>query len=224
MPRERGDRGRAGGGFRATAPMQAMVAAAILLVVAGLRLLDPVAVQSVRLTGFDQMQRWFPRGEEPVPVRVVDVDEASLARVGQWPWSRAVLGDLAERLAAAGVAVAAFDMLFAEPDRAERGPDGTTVTDRRFADALAAGRGVLGLALVGEATGAAAAGRAGIAVVGPDPVPGLHGFPGMVRSLPPLAAAAKGEGAINAVPDRDGVIRRLPLYLGGPNETVFFDI
>ncbi|WP_374444399.1 CHASE2 domain-containing protein [Stella sp.] len=189
------------------------MAAAVLLLLAALRLADPVALEALRLAGFDQMQRWFPREDAAVPVRVVDVDEASLARLGQWPWSRAVLADLTRRLGEAGAAVVAFDMLFAEPDRGERDAAGAADGDRRFAEALAAGRGVLGLALVGEATGASAAGKAGIAVVGRDPAAGLHRFPGVVRGLPVLAAAAGGEGAINAVPDRDGVIRRLPLYL-----------
>ncbi|BBK42215.1 hypothetical protein STVA_22350 [Allostella vacuolata] len=193
--------------------MQAAVAVAILLVATLLRIADPVAVEAVRLAGFDQLQRWFPRAVEPVPVRVVDVDEASLARIGQWPWPRSVLADLVQRLNEAGAAAVVFDMLFAEPDRGDRGADGATATDRRFAAALGDARGVLGLALVSQPTGAAADGKAGIATVGPDPAAGLLPFAGVVRSLPLLAAAAKGEGAINAVPDRDGVVRRLPVFL-----------
>ena len=192
---------------------QAPLAVAVLLVMAALRLVDPVAVEALRLAGFDQLQRWFPRAEEAVPVRVVDVDEASLARIGQWPWPRAVLAELTQRLGEAGAAAVAFDMLFAEPGRGGAEAAGLADGDRRFAEALAAGRGVLGLALVGEATGMPPEGKAGIAVVGADLSPRLHPFRGVVRNLPVLAAAAHGEGAINAVPDRDGIIRRLPLFL-----------
>ncbi len=196
---------------------QAVVAAAILVAVTLLRLADPVPVETVRHAAFDQLQRWFPRPPEPIPLRVVDVDEESLSRIGQWPWPRSVLGDLTRKLNAAGASVVAFDMLFAEPDRGPaEGPgeaDGVTATDRQFAEALAGTRSVLGLALVAEATGASAAGKGGLAVVGPDPAPGLLQFGGVVRSLPVLGTAAKGEGAINAVPDRDGVVRRLPLFL-----------
>ncbi|BBK38435.1 guanylate cyclase [Allostella sp. ATCC 35155] len=192
---------------------QAPLAVAVLLVMAVLRLVDPVAVEALRLAGFDQLQRWFPRTDEAVPVRVVDVDEGSLARIGQWPWPRAVLAELTQRLGEAGAAAVAFDMLFAEPGRGGEQAAGLADGDMLFAEALAAGRGVLGLALVGEATGMPPDGKAGIAVIGADPSPRLHPFRGVVRNLPVLAAAAHGEGAINAVPDRDGIIRRLPLFL-----------
>ncbi|WP_142235801.1 CHASE2 domain-containing protein [Allostella humosa] len=203
--------GRRGGGR--VGLVQAAVAAAILIALSLVRAGDPVVLESLRLAGFDQLQRWYPREAEPVPVRVVDVDEASLSRIGQWPWPRSVLADLSTRLTEAGAAVVVFDMLFAEPDRGERGADGATASDRRFAEALSAGRGVLGMVLVAEPTGAERPTKAGIAVVGADPVPGLAQFPGAVGALAPLAAAAKGEGAINVVPDRDGVVRRLPLFL-----------
>ena len=53
--------------------MVALTAAALALYLA-----DPIAVQSLRLAQFDQFQRWQPRPYTPVPVRVVDIDEASL--------------------------------------------------------------------------------------------------------------------------------------------------
>ena len=67
--------------------VQAAVAATILLVVTLLRVADPVAMEAMRHAGFDQLQRWFPRPAVPIPLRVVDVDEESLARIGQWPVS-----------------------------------------------------------------------------------------------------------------------------------------
>jgi adenylate cyclase len=45
-------------------------------------------------------------------VVVVDIDEASLAKVGAWPWSRQTMVKLAERLEAAGAAVQVYDVLF----------------------------------------------------------------------------------------------------------------
>ena len=48
---------------------------------------------------FDQYQRWKPRPYAfDQPVRVVDVDEESLRRIGQWPWPRDRLATLVEAL------------------------------------------------------------------------------------------------------------------------------
>jgi adenylate cyclase len=48
---------------------------------------------------------------------------------------------------------------------------------------------------------------------GGDPRPFLHRFGGAVAALNPLQQAARGNGAINFVPDVDGVIRRVPVML-----------
>ena len=48
---------------------------------------------------------------------VVDIDEASLAALGQWPWPRYRVAALLERVAAAQPASIALDVLFPEPDR-----------------------------------------------------------------------------------------------------------
>jgi adenylate cyclase len=80
-------------------------------------LADGRAVQTLRNKQFDQFQRWHPRAYEEVPVRIVDVDEASLERLGQWPWPHTRLAALLDRLGGAGAAAVAFDVVFAEPDR-----------------------------------------------------------------------------------------------------------
>ena len=59
-----------------------MLAAVILL-----RAWDPLPVEQVRFLVFDTYQRLKPRSYDPgAPVRIVDIDNASLARIGQWPW------------------------------------------------------------------------------------------------------------------------------------------
>ena len=66
---------------------------------------------------FDQYQRWQPRADLPAPVRIIDIDEASLQRLGQWPWPRSRLAQMVERLGASQVAAIGFDVMFSEPDR-----------------------------------------------------------------------------------------------------------
>jgi len=74
-------------------------------------------VRALRLAVFDSHQRIEPRTYDPeVPIRIVDIDESSLKELGQWPWPRTILSDLAMRLAENGAAAIAFDMPFDEPD------------------------------------------------------------------------------------------------------------
>src|SRR4029450_3357450 len=83
-----------------------------------LRVWDPTPVARLRALVFDTYQRLDPRAFDPaLPVRVIDIDEASLKAVGQWPWPRTVLADLVKKPAAGGAAAIGFDIVFPEPDR-----------------------------------------------------------------------------------------------------------
>ena len=75
-------------------------------------------VQSIRNLVFDGFQRLEPRISPPdAPVRVVDIDEESLKRIGQWPWPRDRIAQAVDRLNELGAAVVTLDIIFAEPDR-----------------------------------------------------------------------------------------------------------
>lgn len=90
---------------------------AVLIGLMLLRGYDPPLLQYLRNAGFDQLQRIWPREKLDLPVRIVDIDERSLAELGQWPWSRKTLGRLVDELNTLGAAVVAFDIIFPEPDR-----------------------------------------------------------------------------------------------------------
>ncbi|MGE3875072.1 MAG: CHASE2 domain-containing protein, partial [Parvibaculaceae bacterium] len=90
---------------------------AVLIGLLVLRGYDPPLLQYLRNAGFDQLQRIWPREKQDLPVRIIDIDEASLAKLGQWPWSRKQLGKLVDELSALGAAAVAFDIVFPEPDR-----------------------------------------------------------------------------------------------------------
>ena len=90
---------------------------AVLLGLLFLRGYDPPLLQYLRNAGFDQLQRIWPREKLDLPVRIVDIDERSLAELGQWPWSRKVLARMVDELNTLGAAVVAFDIIFPEPDR-----------------------------------------------------------------------------------------------------------
>src|SRR5437763_1399938 len=79
-----------------------------------------------RQTVFDEYLRLKPRQYEPTPVRIVDIDEDSLQRFGQWPWPRTLLAKLVDRLNELGAAAIAFDILFIDADRTTRWSRGST--------------------------------------------------------------------------------------------------
>ena len=90
---------------------------AVLLTAVSLQLWQPYPIEFTRNLVFDQYNRWLPRHEQDSPVVFVDIDEASLARLGQFPWPRSVFADLVNKMTGYGSAAIAFDILFTEADR-----------------------------------------------------------------------------------------------------------
>jgi|RhiMetdeSRZDD1v2_1073273.scaffolds.fasta_scaffold00899_28 adenylate cyclase len=200
----------------------------VLATVLAVRYADPFVVRSLRLLAFDTLHRLSPAPFDPnVPVRIVDIDEESLARYGQWPWPRTLLRDLVVNLGSKGAAVVAFDFLFIEPDRSSPKQTGIRIpphqvalrppedslrsNDRAFADALAENPTVLATALLDKPTSVFPSKKAGFAVAGDDPSPFLVTFPGLSSNLRMLDDAAHGIGAISWIPERDQIVRNLPL-------------
>src|SRR5207245_8576666 len=90
----------------------------LLIVFAGLRVWDPPPVQELRLRTCDMFQLIDPRDKKGVrPVAIVDIDDKSLARLGQWPWPRTRIADLIQNLTSNGAVVIGFDVVSSEADR-----------------------------------------------------------------------------------------------------------
>lgn len=204
--------------------------AGVLLVATALGYADPPFVSDLRDAVFDGYQRIQPRPlGEVSPVRIIDIDEESLARYGQWPWPRWRLAELLDKLAGLQVAAVALDILLAEPDRTSPArlvelwrqqtpglqglPANLPDNDQLLADAVGRGTVVTSFALVGVSGTAVPALKAGFAFVGsaaPTPFPE---FPGAVSTLEVIERAAQGNGALNVSLSSGGVIRRLPILL-----------
>jgi len=98
--------------------LYALIVGAVIIGALALRIWDPSPVARLRSLVFDTYQKIEPRKFDPkLPLRIVDIDEESLKRVGQWPWPRTVLAELVQKLSANGAAAIGFDMVFPEPDR-----------------------------------------------------------------------------------------------------------
>src|SRR4051812_24076575 len=75
------------------------------------------AAQLLRNVVFDAYQRIYPLPRESAPVAIVVIDEASLAKFGQWPWPRTRMAQLIEKIGAAQPASIALDLSFPDEDR-----------------------------------------------------------------------------------------------------------
>ncbi|MBI3299770.1 MAG: adenylate/guanylate cyclase domain-containing protein [Elusimicrobia bacterium] len=189
-------------------------------------------VRAFQLKVFDQYQRSAPRPYDPgLGVRVIDIDDETLAKLGQWPWPRTLLADFVARFSGQ-VRVVAFDAIFAEADRTSPRelarslpasladvkarlaglPDSDEVLARAVKAAEREGTSVMmGFSLVHEHGARLPALKRGFNISGPDVSAYLPSFTGAIVNRPLLEAAIAGNGSINSNPDLDGVIRRVSL-------------
>ncbi len=205
-----------------------LLGVALVLILLGVRVFDPYPVRVVRELAFDTLQQISPRERTDLPVRIADIDEASLAEVGQWPWSRDVMAKLVQRLTQMGAAAVVFDVLFPEPDRTSPAyldkslsADGAHVVndtgapladfDQDFATALGNSPSVLGFGVAPNGQIPPERAKGGVAIVGSDPTAALPVMPKVVASLPVLTAAAAGGGSVTLEPGSVETVRRLPL-------------
>lgn len=210
--------------------LHVLVTAAVLGLAVALRILDPSPVARLRLSIFDSYLNLKPREADPAfPVRIVDIDEASLAAIGQWPWPRSELARIVERLAEAGAKTVAIDLILAEPDRlspealarqaehrAELAPIVAELAALPSNDTLlatAAARLPVVLGVAGDATARPAPRppKARFATAGDDPALFVPSFAGAIEPLAALAAPAAGIGAVNWLPAADQIVRQVPL-------------
>src|SRR5271168_4385101 len=70
-----------------------------------------------RLALFDLYQRTMPRYRDSDPVKIVAIDDASLAKIGQWPWPRQISAQLVRNILDQHPAALGIDLLWSEPDR-----------------------------------------------------------------------------------------------------------
>jgi len=205
----------------------------LLFALVPLRLADPPPLAELRLRTFDLFQALRPRQQTARPVVIVDIDEDSLKAIGQWPWPRTTIADLVTRISQAGAVAIGFDVIFPEPDRMSpavaepsfRGLDAETrakldslpSNDEVLADAIKHSRGVVvgqaGTAIPTPRTQAEMVQQTGFAIRGPDPAPYLVTFPGLLRNVEPIEAAAAGRGLFSINPETDGIIRRVPVVM-----------
>ena len=173
---------------------------------------------------------------------IVDIDVEAMTEYGQWPWPRYRLAMLLDRIEEAGALVVGIDFMFTEPDRtsltllAEQmrrelgvdlsysGVDESELdNDAALAGTLSQGPYVLGYKFVFRdnhelhqrcpQNGPPIVWRQDQTMVDGQGLGFMHQAVGAELSIDVLSQAAPGKGFINATPDADGVVRRVPLVL-----------
>ncbi|CAN7604417.1 CHASE2 domain-containing protein [Caballeronia sp. LjRoot29] len=191
----------------------------------------PDSFKTARQLLFDQYQRRFPRVPTAQPVTIVEIDDPTLAAVGQWPWPRNRLASLVDAIAALKPLAIGLDIYMPEPDQTS--PDkvagnlpetaGDLAARLRtlpsheaiLASSLRAAPTILGAAALDHPTFAASTDMrsAPILVHGTDPLGRVQRFDYVLASLPELQAAAHGQAMLSVALEQ-GVVRHIPLIMG----------
>ena len=126
----------------------------------------PPFIQAISNYAYDALLKQVHDDPKSGRVAIVDIDEGSLGKYGQWPWPRYLIARLTDKILEAGAAVVAFDVVFAEEDRTSPRlieedinkhlgisislsgiPPDLVDFDKVFAESLSKGKMILGCAM-----------------------------------------------------------------------------
>ena len=212
--------------------IQVALLLALLVLAVMLRLNDPPAIERMRQLTFDYYNKLMPRvGHDDT--LIVDIDEESIRKMGQWPWPRTLVAELPVILRDMGAKAVVFDMVFAEPDRTspslfadqlpeefsnikaqlKKLPDNDAVFAQKISEA---GNVVMGFVGANQITDQVPVLKARILNAGKNPDPARFVYPidHFTTSLPILTHAAAGNGSFTPLVENDGIVRRIPMLLG----------
>ena len=174
-----------------------LITVAVLVAV---RLVDPFLLESSRLSYFDFLQR----GQDVITseqIVLVDIDEQTLEKFGQYPIPRSTMADEVYKL---GNSIIAFNILFSEPDRLGGDDDFGDVLFEKNALVAIAPSNKTNIDYRPQGTGYATFGDVGAEEIRPE-------LSGMLFARPEIMDSAIGYGTISSTPDADGITRRIPL-------------
>ena len=162
---------------------------------------DPQIKELLRLKSFDLL---FQSQEKTISedIVILTIDEKSIDKFGQYPWSRDIYSDIIDYLRLNNAGVIVLPILFSEEDRFGG--------DEIFADSLKDNFVVVGQ--VGSHQTSSNGYPRGVAKIG-NPLEFLFEWPGMVGPIPEIGDNAAGVGVLNTSPEIDGVVRRMPLLM-----------
>lgn len=218
--------------------MHFLMLSGLLIFACSLIVYENSHVQKLQFVSFDQFNKLAPR-EASGKVVVVDIDEASLQALGQWPWPRHVVGRIISRLKTLGAKTVSFDMVFAEKDRTSPENFLANLSDVSRADSvretlegLPVNDELLGQSIKSARNVITAFTAAQKDETRRDPLlrrpfqtqkdsqealnalkERAYLLSGAATNLPVISKYSAGSGAFISLPEFDGIIRKIPLVM-----------
>ena len=163
---------------------------------------DPFFIETARLKSFDYYQRDQEK-IEATEIAIVEIDEDSLDKHGQWPWPRNLIADGIVKAYESGAALVMLPILYAEDDR--MGQDDYLINIMNQVPVI-----------LGQSASVKGKGEPvprGLAVIGEDPKDFIFDYPKAIGPVKSLGEVAAGVGMMTTTPELDGVVRRMPLLV-----------
>jgi CHASE2 domain-containing sensor protein len=203
----------------------------ILLLLIIVRIQNPEFVKSISNISFDSYQKIFKYNDKQDDIIIVDIDEPSLAKFGQFPWSRNVFSKILENINKEDPKSIGFDIFFSEKDK--QSPEEIIKTysikdadiknalqsikghDEKFQKTLKETKSVLAVfgSLVPTKGTYNRKGKARIFAKGGNVKNYVYNYKYSLGSIPILEKNSKGLGSINYITQSDAVVRSLPLIM-----------
>ena len=204
----------------------------ITVILTSLKILNPTFITKLSLINYDFYQKNFINGEVN-SVTIIDIDEKSLAEIGQFPWRRDIYSKILENLNKFNPSAIAFDIVFSEEDKQNpknllnrlkkeyEGFNYIEVDDSQkiFIEGLKNSKSIL--PIIGEPKDNLVINNSKPKIrlikKGNDPKNFLYSFKNKIISLEKLNNAASGIGSISLIPSIDGIIRYAPVIINIDN-------
>ena len=207
----------------------------ILILLIALKIANPSFVKSISNLSFDLYQKVFTLKKTDSDVVIIDIDEKSLGKFGQFPWSRSVFAKILEKVNQSNPKAIGFDIFFTEKDK--QSPDEIIKSynlipadvselqnlkghDEIFREQLEKSKSitaVLGSNVPSHSNYDRKA-KARFLSKGGDPKNFTYSYTYSIGSLETLEKSVKGLGSISFLDQTDGIIRSLPLLVRFDNK------
>ena len=198
----------------------------LLIFFVTLKVMNPQIIQKISFINYDFYQKVFNKGKVTA-VTIVDIDEKSIAKIGQFPWRRDVYSKILSNLNQYNPSVIAFDIVFSEEDK--QNPKDLLLqlqketnelinvevpnTNQIFIDSLAKSKVIL--PILGEPNDSYIKNNSKpklrVLAKGNDPRNYIYKYKNKITSLEEINNAASGIGSISLIPSIDGIIRKMPV-------------
>ena len=201
----------------------------VLALLISLKIINPSFIQSISYLSFDLYQKVFAEKKDS-DVVIIDIDEKSLGKFGQFPWNRNVFAKILDQLQTSNPKAIGFDIFFTEKDKQSpdeiiksydlipsdvselqklKGPDDIFSEKLKETKSIIA---VLGSNVPSHSNYDRKA-KARFLSKGGEPKKFTYAYPYSIGSLEKLEKNVKGLGSISFLDQLDGIIRSLPLIV-----------